>query len=80
MTEFLDTHTSEDKGGVSSTHRDSKSAPYHWKQDLPFQSVIEIQDACSKAMRLWGYRKYENPKEVEDLDSVLPLRMNRKIN
>lgn len=32
--EFLDTHTKENIGGVSSTYRDSRSAPFHWKQDL----------------------------------------------
>ncbi|XP_017485760.1 PREDICTED: carbohydrate sulfotransferase 4, partial [Rhagoletis zephyria] len=31
--EFLDTHTKVNIGGVSSTYRDSKSAPFHWKQD-----------------------------------------------
>lgn len=32
--EFLDTHTKVNIGGVSSTFRDSKSAPFHWIQDL----------------------------------------------
>lgn len=37
--EFLDTHTKENKGGVSSTYRDSRSAPFHWKQDLRADEV-----------------------------------------
>lgn len=37
--EFLDTHTKENKGGVSSTYRDSRSAPFHWKQDLKAEEV-----------------------------------------
>lgn len=37
--EFLNTHTKEDIGGVSSTYRDSKTAPFHWIQDLQFPEV-----------------------------------------
>ena len=37
--EFLDTHTKVNIGGVSSTYRDSKSAPFHWKQDLRTEDV-----------------------------------------
>ncbi|TMW54403.1 hypothetical protein DOY81_000506 [Sarcophaga bullata] len=58
--EFLDTHTKVNIGGVSSTYRDSKSAPFHWKQDLRTEDIKYIQDHCTKAMELWGYRKIEN--------------------
>ncbi|XP_075149169.1 carbohydrate sulfotransferase 4 [Haematobia irritans] len=58
--EFLDTHTKVNIGGVSSTFRDSKSAPFHWKQDLSTEDIIHIQKSCTKAMDLWGYRKIEN--------------------
>lgn len=81
--EFLDTHTKVNIGGVSSTYRDSKSAPFHWKQDLKPEDVSlgnlicikkdikliisfsilkikYIQQHCTKAMELWGYRKIEN--------------------
>lgn len=47
-------------GGVSSTYRDSKSAPFHWRQDLSFSEVRAIQDACGPAMKYWGYVKAEN--------------------
>lgn len=40
--EFLDTHTKVNMGGVSSTYRDSKSAPFHWKSDLKPDEVIKI--------------------------------------
>ncbi|XP_067621128.1 carbohydrate sulfotransferase 5 [Eurosta solidaginis] len=58
--EFLDTHTKVNIGGVSSTYRDSKSAPFHWKQDLRIDEIKNIQNNCEEAMRLWGYRKIEN--------------------
>lgn len=36
---FLDSHTKLDIGGVSSTFRDSKSAPFHWTKDLSYSEV-----------------------------------------
>ena len=50
---FLDTHTKNDVGGVSSTFRNSKVAPFHWRTDLDFEEVDEIQRVCAAAMRLW---------------------------
>lgn len=58
--EFLDSHTKSDIGGVSSTFRDSKSAPFHWIKDLTYYEVNAIQNGCAKAMDLWGYRKVTN--------------------
>lgn len=55
--EFLDSHTRSDIGGVSSTFRDSKSAPFHWQHELSFDEIDDIQQSCTKAMQLWGYRK-----------------------
>lgn len=53
--EFLDSHTRMDAGGVSSTFRDSKAAPFHWMTDLSWREVQEIQAMCGEAMRRWGY-------------------------
>ncbi|KAK9710259.1 Sulfotransferase domain [Popillia japonica] len=36
---FLDSHTKANSGGVSSTFRDSKNAPFHWRNDLNFSEV-----------------------------------------
>ena len=44
--EFLDTHTKQNVGGVSSTFRDSKSAPFHWKTDLKLEEVGEKKCKC----------------------------------
>lgn len=48
VTKFLETHTSVDIGGVSSTFRNSKAAPFHWKQDLTFAEVL---------IKRWNYFK-----------------------
>ncbi|XP_068229912.1 carbohydrate sulfotransferase 4-like isoform X2 [Palaemon carinicauda] len=68
--EFLDTHTKEKIGGVSSTFRNSKTAPVHWQQDLTWQEVDTMQRVCSKALRLWGY---EIAKDENHLRTFKPV-------
>jgi len=67
---FIESHTHENMGGVSSTFRDSKNAPYHWRNELNFTEVQNIQEKCSQAMDLWGYRKATSPEELKDLDPL----------
>lgn len=62
--DFLDSHTRTDIGGVSSTFRDSKTAPFHWMRDLGFNEVKRIQSQCTEAMAMWGYK---NADEEDDL-------------
>lgn len=52
---FLDTHTKVNDRGLGSTYRNSKSAPFHWRQDLTHDEVRTIQDSCAPAMDMWGY-------------------------
>lgn len=68
---FIDSHTHMDLGGVSSTFRDSKNAPYHWRHELNFSEVQEIQQKCSYAMKLWGYKLAESPEDLQTLDPLL---------
>lgn len=67
---FLDTHTKEKIGGVSSTFRNSKTAPIHWQKDLEWAEVERIQKVCSKALKLWGY---EIAKSEKHLRSFMPV-------
>ena len=43
VVEFLDTHTKTNIGGVSSTFRDSKTAPFKWRERLKKDEVLKIQ-------------------------------------
>lgn len=65
---FLDTHTKQKIGGVSSTFRDSKIAPIHWQQDLPWVEVKSIQSVCGEALRLWGYRIAKDEKHLRSFN------------
>jgi hypothetical protein len=72
VSKFLDTHTKANIGGVSSTFRDSKSAPFHWIKELQFDEVRNIQESCKEAMTLWGYKKAYNATELlKDFDPLL---------
>jgi len=69
---FLISHTTRNTTGVSSTFRDSKLVPFHWKEDFAsnFTIVQEIQNKCEKAMQLWGYVSAAN---VDELLKLNPL-------
>ncbi|ODM97584.1 Carbohydrate sulfotransferase 4 [Orchesella cincta] len=71
---FLSSHTVANAGGVSSTFRDSKTTPFHWRNDFVgnFSLVTDIQGSCEAAMKLWGY------ESVEDEDELLTFNPLRK--
>uniref|UniRef100_A0A1B6DXR3 Sulfotransferase domain-containing protein n=1 Tax=Clastoptera arizonana TaxID=38151 RepID=A0A1B6DXR3_9HEMI len=68
--EFLDTHTKTNAGGVSSTFRNSKVAPFHWRQDLSFREVRSIQKVCRPAMAAWGYLVAFNSSHQRDFNPI----------
>jgi len=71
--DFLDSHTKSNKGGVSSTFRDSKTAPFKWREKLSMAEVVNIQVKCEEAMKLWGYKILTDPDELRTFDPVLNL-------
>eukprot|EP00092_Neocalanus_flemingeri_P015418 GFUD01016686.1.p1 GENE.GFUD01016686.1~~GFUD01016686.1.p1 ORF type:complete len:455 (+),score=127.05 GFUD01016686.1:199-1563(+) len=71
--DFLDSHTKSNKGGVSSTFRDSKTAPFKWRERLSMAEVVDIQVKCEEAMRLWGYRILTEAEDLKTFDPVLDL-------
>ena len=70
VTKFLDTHTKTNIGGVSSTFRDSKTAPFKWREKLSYQETVAIQDKCRDAMQLWGYRAVNNSQDLKTFEPV----------
>lgn len=66
---FLDSHTTMNIGGVSSTFRDSKNAPFHWKNELNYTEVQQIENNCREAMKLWGYVRTNS----SNLNNFFPL-------
>ncbi|XP_057654181.1 carbohydrate sulfotransferase 4-like [Diorhabda carinulata] len=73
---FLNTHTKFDIGGVSSTFRDSKSAPFHWKADLDYTEIQNIEEACEEAMKLWGYVRAKNVTDMKEFNPLTSYSIN----
>lgn len=72
---FLDTHTKNDVGGVWSTFRNSKAAPFHWQTDLTFEEVDEIQRVCTAAMQHWGYVLARNATHQKNFRPITEYRL-----
>jgi hypothetical protein len=72
---FLDTHTKTNVGGVSSTFRDSKSAPFHWRNDFEYEDVQHIQNVCTEAMQLWGYLPARNESHMREFNPLTSYRL-----
>ncbi|CAG9840075.1 unnamed protein product [Diabrotica balteata] len=72
---FLATHTRFNIGGVSSTFRDSKSTPFHWKADLNYTEVQNIEENCEEAMRLWGYNRAKNVSDMKEFNPLTTYRV-----
>ncbi|XP_031358473.1 carbohydrate sulfotransferase 5-like [Photinus pyralis] len=67
---FLNSHTNHNSGGTSSTFRDSKSAPFHWRTELNFSEVQYIEKNCDQAMKLWGYVKAHNESHLREFNPL----------
>jgi len=73
VTKFLDTHTKTNIGGVSSTFRDSKTAPFKWRERLSLDEMLKIQDDCEEAMKLWGYKAVTESDDLHSFEPVINL-------
>lgn len=71
--QFLNSHTRTDSGTASSTFRNSKKAPFHWMRDLSFHDIDQIQQNCTEAMSLWGYKKVDNENALKGNTTFNPL-------
>ena len=59
-------------GCWSCTYRNSKSVPFHCRQDILHKEVRMIQEHCAPAMKYWGYVRAANAthqKEFNPLES-----------
>lgn len=74
--EFLQSHTKTNIGDVSSTFRDSKTAPFHWIKDLTMPEIQLIENSCTDAMALWGYKKSENDTLDITFNPILPFSLS----
>ena len=69
--EYLEFHTIKSDKKIFSTFRDSKTIPFHWVKEMPFDEVEVIQNNCKEAMKLWGYKIAKSAKKLSK--SFVPL-------
>lgn len=68
--EYLDSHTTTNVGDAGSTFRNSKSAPFHWRQDLNYSEVLAIEQHCTVAMNMWGYVKVHDENTLKEMNPL----------
>lgn len=76
VTNFLDSHTKLNVGGVSSTYRDSKNAPFHWRHELNYSEVLYIEENCEEAMKMWGYSRVRNESQLRDFNPLTTFTLS----
>ncbi|XP_018319300.1 carbohydrate sulfotransferase 4 [Agrilus planipennis] len=75
---FLDSHTRINYGGLSSTFRNSKNTPFHWRMDLNFSEVQYIEEQCTQAMHLWGYVKAYNETNLKEFNPLTEFTLDNE--
>ncbi|KAF4525472.1 hypothetical protein B566_EDAN004884, partial [Ephemera danica] len=74
---YLKSHTKKKSGSEYSTFRNSKTAPFHWREDMDFKVVNKIQNVCADAMELWGYMPAHNASHMHTFNPLRPFYFHR---
>ena len=61
------------KQEVWNTFRDTQSIKNHWKKEMEFEEVAQIQQKCQKALRLWGYKDANDEFDLFRFNPVEPI-------
>ena len=67
MKEFVQTHTKAPPGArqeVWNTFRDTDALKDHWKHEMAWSEVLDIQAKCRQALKYWGYDILQNEEEL----------------
>ena len=82
MKDYVRTHTgsSHQKQEVWNTFRDTNSIKNHWRKEMKYEEVSQIQNKCQQALRLWGYRDAKDELDLLQFDPVEPLPTIFKFN
>ena len=82
MKDYVRTHTgsSYQKQEVWNTFRDTTSIKNHWRKEMKYEEVAQIQNKCQQALKLWGYRDAKDELDLLQFDPVEPLPTILKFN
>jgi len=70
--EYLKGHTRDDVKGFHPTRKNSKEIPFLWRDyyHQNFQELLDVQNACTKAMSLWGYELALNSSHMTSFNPL----------
>ncbi len=75
---FLKDHTIKSKfkatPKVWNTFRNPNETSFSWKE-LPFKQIIDIQNSCQLAMKLWGYLPIQTQEDLKIVNPVTELQL-----
>lgn len=72
---FINTHTRNLSGDAFGTYRDSRKAPFHWKNEMSYDEVKRIEGKCGRAMHLWGYAKVQKASELRSMNPLVDIKL-----
>ncbi|CAG9804669.1 unnamed protein product [Chironomus riparius] len=69
--DFIKTFTKTSDWRSNKFAQDSNSIPFKWIKKLTFDEIQKIQESCSEAMKLWGYRKLSKDNDVDNFNPII---------
>ncbi|XP_077979600.1 carbohydrate sulfotransferase 1-like [Glandiceps talaboti] len=63
---WLNTHTQETDDGEFTTTKNSTEIATQWRQTLPFETVLDIQNKCRRVMKGLGYQDIVESKDMKN--------------
>ena len=64
---------------VWNTFRNPKETPFHWKENLNYKKIQDIQSVCVQAMKLWGYRMVDSETDLKVIEPLEKLVLTEEI-
>lgn len=69
MTKIIKQKTNVDNSGNTfSTYRKTKQHTFHWREELDFNTMHEVQKACLPVLKVLGLRVFRSEEEYKNMD------------
>lgn len=76
VTNSTNVSSHNDQPSLWSTKRDPMFEEMQWRQELPWEDIVEIQDDCREAMKLWGYNTVTHKEQLATFEAVGNLKFD----
>ena len=65
--------TTDNRGNLFSTSRDSKAAIEKWRTKLSYELIAQMQSSCQSVLHTFGYKSFASRTELLNFNSALVL-------